>query len=69
MLIIDTLLDLSAVSNNQRSTEGRRSTAVAEGFSPTATASAAEVLRGRRLKFRPKAKIFKNHTKNLEKLG
>ena len=43
---------------DQRSTEGRRSTAVAEGFSPTATASAAEGLKGRRPKFRPKAKNF-----------
>ena len=40
----------------QWSTEGRRSTAVAEGFSPTATA--AEGLKGRRPKLRPKAKNF-----------
>ena len=42
----------------QWSTEGRRSTAVAEDFSPTATALAAEGLKGRRPKFRPKAKNF-----------
>ena len=48
------------VSLLQRSTEGRRSTAVAEGFSPTATATAAEGLEGRRPKFQPKAKNFKN---------
>ena len=53
----------------QRSTEGRRSTAVAEGFSPTATASAAEGLKGRRPKFWPKAKIFKKYAKIVRKLG
>ena len=35
----------------QRSTEGRRSTAEAEGFLPSATATAAEGPRGRRPKF------------------
>ena len=36
---------------NQRSTEGRISTAEAEGFLPSATATAAEGPRGRRPKF------------------
>ena len=37
-------------TGSQWSTEGRRSTAVAEGFSPTATAMAAEGIKGRKPK-------------------
>ena len=57
------------ITTNQWSTEGRRSTAVAEGFSSTATASAAEGLNGQRPKFRPKAKIFQKLGQKSWKVG
>ena len=51
------------------STEGRRSTAVAESFLPLATATAAEGQQGRRPNFRPKAKNLEKWAKRNEKLG